>query len=109
MPLKGVDMPPISGISSPQISRSRTRHIRVKKMPKATALTPQQVREQFRAQGITLSTWAAERGFRRQDVYRVMGGQYKAHYGRAHEIAVALGLKPNISSQDGNRQTARAA
>lgn len=62
-------------------------------MSKKHALTPDQVRERLRNQGKTLTEWAFERGYRRQDVYRVMGGQSKALFGLGHEIAVALGLK----------------
>ncbi|MCP1375351.1 DNA-binding protein [Dyella lutea] len=59
----------------------------------AQALTPDQVRNRLRSQGKTLTEWAVEHGYRRQDVYRVMGGQSKARFGLGHEIAVALGLK----------------
>jgi len=55
-------------------------------------LTPDQVRARFHRQGKTLSQWAAEHGYPRNEVYKVMGGNYRAHYGRAHEIAVKLGL-----------------
>jgi len=57
------------------------------------ALTPDQVREQFRQAGKTITTWALENGYRRNAVYRVLNGQDKAHYGQAHDIAVKLGLK----------------
>jgi gp16 family phage-associated protein len=56
-------------------------------------MTPQQVKQQLQAEGKTLTQWAAENGYQRSAVYRVMGGFDKAHYGRAHEIAVKLGLK----------------
>ncbi len=79
-------------------------------------LTPDQVRAGFRAKGTTLSQWARERGYDRQHVYRVMGGQCKAYYGIAHQIAVELGLKlPDDGSQPStavgarNTQSARAA
>lgn len=55
--------------------------------------TPEQVRQRFRSQGKTLSQWADEHGYPREAVYRVMGGVDKGHYGRSHEIALALGLK----------------
>lgn len=57
--------------------------------------TPEQVRQRFRQQGKTLSEWARENGYEPIAVYRVMGGINKGNYGRAHEIAVKLGLKPN--------------
>ena len=56
-------------------------------------MTPQQVKQQLQAEGKTLTQWAAENGYQRSAVYRVMGGFDKAHYGRAHVIAVKLGLK----------------
>lgn len=60
---------------------------------KHQALTPEQVRERLLNQGKTVSQWAKEHGYRRNDVYRVMGGQSKARFGLGHDIAVALGLK----------------
>ncbi|MCO1336232.1 DNA-binding protein [Microbulbifer sp. OS29] len=64
-------------------------------------LTPDQVKAQFRAQGLTITQWAEERGYRRNAVYRVLNSFDKASYGRAHEIAVALGIKadPDTDSQ----------
>lgn len=56
--------------------------------------TPEQVRQRFRQQGKTLSQWARENDFPPIAVYRVMGGIDKGNYGRSHEIAVKLGLKP---------------
>lgn len=59
--------------------------------------TPEQVRQRFRQQGIPLSQWARENGYPPIAVYRVMGGIDKGNYGRSHEIAVKLGIKPNPS------------
>ncbi len=58
------------------------------------ALTAEQVKERFRQRGKTFTAWAEENGYTRNEVYRVLNGQAKANYGKAHEIAVALGLKP---------------
>lgn len=57
-------------------------------------MTPEQVKARFRQQGKTFTDWALENGYTRNEVYRVLNGQAKCHYGKAHEIAVALGLKP---------------
>jgi gp16 family phage-associated protein len=57
--------------------------------------TPDQVRERQRRTGKPLSEWARENGYQPQQVYRVMAGIDKGYYGRAHEIAVKLGLKPD--------------
>ncbi|MHB1273655.1 MAG: DNA-binding protein [Rhodanobacter sp.] len=83
-------------------------------MTRKTALTPDQVRQQLRQRGKTLSTWAAERGYDRKAVYRVMSGTDKAYYGNAHNIAVALGLKvaeeePSTTAIHSNTQKRAAA
>lgn len=59
-------------------------------------LTADQVKEQFRQRGITITQWAEDHGYKRGAVYRVLNGFDKAHYGQAHEIAVALGMKARI-------------
>ncbi|EII2806819.1 DNA-binding protein [Salmonella enterica subsp. enterica serovar Java] len=56
-------------------------------------MTPEQVRSLFRQQGKTVTSWAREHNFNRNQVYQVLNGQTKARYGKAFEIAVALGLK----------------
>jgi gp16 family phage-associated protein len=69
---------------------------------KAT-LSADQVRQKFRERGITFTQWARKHGYDRKAVYRVLSGTDKANFGRAHEIAVALG---NISDKDSNPQDA---
>ena len=59
----------------------------------AKALTADQVKENFRQAGKTITDWATENGYTRNEVYRVLNGQAKAHYGKAHDIAVKLGMK----------------
>lgn len=56
-------------------------------------LTPDEVKQKFKQQGITFSAWARENGYRPQEVIRVLNGFSKASYGKGHEIAVKLGLK----------------
>lgn len=63
----------------------------------AKALTASQVKEKFRLAGKTISEWATENGYTRNEVYRVLNGQAKANYGKAHDIAVKLGLKPIVA------------
>lgn len=58
-------------------------------------MTPEQVKEKFRANGVTIHGWAQENGFKTSYVYAVLNGRMKAHFGTAHEIAVALGMKAN--------------
>ncbi|MDD5249664.1 MAG: DNA-binding protein [Rhodocyclaceae bacterium] len=61
-------------------------------------MTSEQIKTRLRRQGITLTQWAKDHGYPRADVYRVLNGQYKCHYGRAHEIAVKLGMKAGAGS-----------
>lgn len=56
-------------------------------------MTSDQVKARLRRQGKTITQWAAEHGYPRVAVYRVLNGIDKAHFGRAHEIAVKIGLK----------------
>ncbi|WP_049044378.1 DNA-binding protein [Acinetobacter bereziniae] len=55
--------------------------------------TPEQVKKEFLDNGIPVSDWAAKNNFVPQEVYKVLNGQSKGNFGRAHKIAVALGLK----------------
>ncbi|KFK92776.1 MULTISPECIES: DNA-binding protein [unclassified Serratia (in: enterobacteria)] len=56
-------------------------------------MTSDQIKALFRQRGMTFTRWAEENGYTRNEVYRVLNGQAKANYGKAHEIAVKLGLK----------------
>ncbi len=56
-------------------------------------MTSDQVKARLRRQGKTITQWAEEHQYPRVAVYRVLNGIDKAHFGRAHEIAVKLGLK----------------
>jgi gp16 family phage-associated protein len=57
-------------------------------------MTPEEIKTAFRARGETFSQWARDRGYRPHQVIRVLNGFDKAYYGKAHKIAVELGLKP---------------
>lgn len=58
-------------------------------------MTPEQVKKNLQREGITITTWAHENNFNRNLVYQVLNGRCKANFGKAHEIAVRLGLKTN--------------
>lgn len=60
-----------------------------------TIKTGDQVKQEYKAKGIPLSSIAKQHGWRSQDVYKVLNGQYKGNFGLAHEIAVFFGLKNN--------------
>lgn len=53
---------------------------------------------QLKAKGKTQAQWAKEHGFSRAAVARVLNGQSKGHFGAAHHVAVAAGLKPDVAS-----------
>lgn len=61
--------------------------------------TPDQAKARLRAQGKTSADFARENNFPAWAVYRVLNGVDKANYGRAHEIAVKLGMKPAPDQQ----------
>jgi|GEM_PF-369550 len=62
-------------------------------------MTPEQlkkaerIKQGFRDRGQTISDFARENGWKPHAVYRVLNGFDKANYGKAHQIAVALGMK----------------
>lgn len=71
----------------------RERDETIKERSLNMALTPTQVKEKFKNDGITFSGWARTNGYRPQEVIRVLNGFSKASYGKGHEIAKKLGLK----------------
>lgn len=68
-------------------------------------MTPEQIKkaecikQNFRDRGLTFSQWARENDCTPHAVYRVLNGFDKAHYGKAHDIAVKLGLKKSPVDQ----------
>ena len=55
----------------------------------------ERARDQLYFEGITVAEWARQRGFSEQLTYSLLAGRLRAKRGRAHDIAVALGLKPS--------------
>ncbi|MBK8439145.1 MAG: DNA-binding protein [Rhodobacter sp.] len=49
--------------------------------------------KRLRAEGKTVAEWAKDNDFPVNAVRSVIAGHNKGHYGQAHKIAVALGLK----------------
>ena len=62
-------------------------------MSKARIKTRTEVREGFKRAGITIRQWASDNKFNERIVYAVISGENKGNYGKAHEVAVSLGLK----------------
>ncbi|AJF00066.1 DNA-binding protein [Pandoraea apista] len=56
-------------------------------------MTPEQVKKRFENEGKTFAGWAKENGFEYRTVIAVINGVNKGRHGKAHEVAVALGLK----------------
>lgn len=57
------------------------------------AISGDEVRRQLRQEGMTIPDWAREHGFPVRTVRAVIYGHNKGHYGQAHLVAVALGMK----------------
>ncbi|WP_282265985.1 DNA-binding protein [Stenotrophomonas sp. PS02298] len=77
----------------------------------AKVISSEQVKQRLRSQGVTITAWAEAHGYTRNEVYRVLNGQHKGHFGKAHDIAVALGMKaandqPTTRSASCNLQSA---
>lgn len=62
-------------------------------------MTADRFKARLRSQGKTIRQWAKEHDFPPLSVYRVLNGVDKANYGRAHDIAVAAGIKAASSDQ----------
>lgn len=60
--------------------------------------TAEQVKAQFKAQGLTVTQWAKDNGFEPTSVSQVLNGFAKGNYGKAHDIAVALGMKAGAAA-----------
>lgn len=52
------------------------------------------VRARFAERGVSVAWWASERGYPKSLVYAVINGRLAAKRGRAHKIAVDLGIRP---------------
>lgn len=55
--------------------------------------TSEEVKAEFRRNGITINAWARANGFTKLAVHRVISGESKCYRGKSHKIAVLLGLK----------------
>lgn len=62
-------------------------------------MTTDQVKAKFHREGRTFAGFAREHGFSEIEVYKLLNGQTKGLRGKAHDIAVALGLKAKPESQ----------
>jgi len=56
-------------------------------------------------EGIPISQWAMSHGFKPQEVYAFVSGKTTGVRGRAHQIAVALGVRPPPTGSTRPNQT----
>lgn len=71
--------------------------------------TAEQARLAIELQGLSVSAWAREKGFRPAAVQLVLKGKAQGRYGITHKIMVALEMKPKgFSEADLVRLTAHA-
>ncbi len=59
--------------------------------------TAEKVKQGFRDRGETLRSWCDARGYDHTYVSRILNGNVKANRGKAHRIAVELGLKKKVA------------
>lgn len=58
--------------------------------------TVEEVRDEFRRRGISVSDWARRKGVSVQLTYRILAGRTVGLRGQSHEISVLLGLKQGV-------------
>ena len=58
--------------------------------------TPEEVRADLAARGITVRAWSKANGVSEAIVHGLLNGRKKGRYGESHRAAVLLGLKPGV-------------
>ena len=59
-----------------------------------SVLSPEEVKREMRARGMSAADWARAHGFEMHVVYGVLNRRTRGYRGKAYEAAVALGLVP---------------
>lgn len=67
-------------------------------------MTPSEVRAGFQRRGETIREWAEVHSFPPPLVYAVLAGRVLGIRGQAHGVAVALGLKPDVTDVEPKSQ-----
>lgn len=60
----------------------------------------EEIRSEFERQGLTVKCWALHHGFEPSEVYAMLAGRTRGRRGRAHDLAVALGLKADPAGRE---------
>lgn len=68
-------------------------------MPTKKTKTPDQVRAELEKRGITIAEWSRRHEADYQTVRDLLLGRQKGRSGKAHRIAVLLGLKDGVIEQ----------
>jgi len=63
-------------------------------MSQTTTRTPAEAREWLERHGVTISAWARSHGFEPSIVAALLAGRTRGHWGKAHQAAIELGLRP---------------
>ncbi len=71
-------------------------HHDVTPIPTRSTKTGLEVRAELRRRGQTIRGWAAEHGVDERTVHEVLAGRKRGHWGKAHKVAVLLGLKDGV-------------
>ena len=58
--------------------------------------TVEEVRNEFKRRGVSVSDWARVKGVSAQLTYRILAGRTVGQRGQSHQISVLLGLKPGV-------------
>lgn len=61
--------------------------------------TPEQVRAEFDARGMSISDFASKHDLSRAIVYGVLSGNKKGRRGESHRAAVLLGIKAGMAAE----------
>jgi gp16 family phage-associated protein len=63
----------------------------------------QKIKRTFEMKGVTFREWCSEHRFDPSVVSKVLNGHYRCVRGKRHQIAVALGLKPDPTQSAGDK------
>jgi gp16 family phage-associated protein len=62
--------------------------------------TRQEVLRDLRRKGVSIAEYARRIGFDRMTVYHVLHSEKPCNYGKSHKVAVALGIKDGVISDE---------
>ncbi|MCW8885877.1 MAG: hypothetical protein OQK12_11585 [Motiliproteus sp.] len=62
------------------------------------ARTHEEVKKIFKNHNVSVAEWARRKGFSQSLVYQVLSGKRSPVRGESYQIAIALGLKDEVSS-----------